>query len=85
MLAATWEVVRIQQSGFCQFPASRKFPYDEWYIKLINFSQNGRIRNKKWFLKMIFLVGDLMGWTPDRKRKSTENSCFYSMESHRAW
>jgi hypothetical protein len=26
---ATWEVVRIQQSGFCQFPASRKFPYDE--------------------------------------------------------
>ena len=26
---ATWEVVRIQQSGFCQFPASRKFPYGE--------------------------------------------------------
>ena len=30
---------------------------------------------------MIFLVGDLMGWTPDRKWKSTENSCFYSKEN----
>ena len=28
-LRATWEVVRIQQSGFCQSPASRKFPRDE--------------------------------------------------------
>ena len=27
----------------------------------------------------IFLVGDLLGWTPDRKRKSTEKSCFYSI------
>ncbi len=44
---ATWEVVRIQQSGFCEFPASRKFPCDELYIKMIHFSQNGRIRNKK--------------------------------------
>ena len=26
-----------------------------------------------------------MGWTPDRKRKSTENSCFYSIENYRAW
>ncbi len=23
-----------------------------------------------------FIVGILMGWTPDRKRKSTEQSCF---------
>jgi hypothetical protein len=28
---------------------------------------------------MFFLVGDLMGWTPDRKRKSTEKSCFFSI------
>ena len=34
---ATWEVVRIQQSGFCEFPASRKFSYDELYIKMIHF------------------------------------------------
>jgi len=26
-----------------------------------------------------------MGWTPDRKTKSTENSCFYSIENYRAW
>ena len=44
-LLATWEVVRIQQSGFCEFPASRKFPYGEWLIKMIHFSQNGQIQN----------------------------------------
>jgi len=26
-----------------------------------------------------------MGWTPDQKRKSTENSYFYSIENYRAW
>jgi len=34
---------------------------------------------------MIFSVGDLMGWTPDQKGKSTENSYFYSIENNRAW
>jgi len=32
-----------------------------------------------------FSVGDLMGWTPDQKRKSTENSYFYSIVNYRAW
>ena len=44
----------IQQSEFFEFPASRKFPYDELYIKMIHFSQNGRIRNKKWCKKWFF-------------------------------
>ena len=76
--AATWEVVRIQQSGFCQFPASRKFPNDEWYIKMIHFLRNGRIQNKNDVKKKKndFSVGDLMGWTPDQKRKSTEIHIF---------
>ena len=26
--------------GFCEFPASRKFPYDEWYIKMTPLSSN---------------------------------------------
>ena len=26
-----------------------------------------------------------MGWTPDQRRKSTENSYFYSIENYRAW
>ena len=33
---------------------------------------------------MCFLVGDLMGWTPDRKRKSTENRVFILFENIRA-
>ena len=28
---------------------------------------------------MISLVGDLMGWTPDRKRKSTKNRVFIQL------
>ncbi len=34
--------------------------------------------------KIVFLVrvGDLMGWTPDRKRKSTVKSCFYSISKY---
>ena len=35
---ATWEMHRIEQSGFCELTASRNFPYGEWYIKMIHFS-----------------------------------------------
>jgi len=65
---ATWEVQRIQQNGFCEFPASRKLSYEELYFKMIYFSQNCRIRNKN-DVKNDFSVGDLMGWTPDQNRK----------------
>ena len=46
-LEATWEVVRIQQSRFCQFPAFRNLPWDEWYIKCIHLLRRCRKRNKK--------------------------------------
>ena len=32
-----------------------------------------------------FSVGDLMGWTPDQKRKSTGIHIFHSIENYRAW
>ncbi len=40
LLETTWEVLRIQQSRFCEFPVSRMFPKKEWYIF---FLRNGRI------------------------------------------
>jgi len=66
--------------------ASRKFSC--WRMKYRNdpFFTKRSIRNKndvhKW---LILFVGDLMGWTPDRKRKSTGNLWFYSIENHRAF
>ena len=46
-VSATWEVVRIQQSRFCEFPAFRKLPWGEWYIKRIHFLRRCQKRNKK--------------------------------------
>ena len=66
--------------------ASRKFSC--WRMKYRNdpFFTKRSIRNKndvhKW---LILLVGDLMGWTPDRKRKSMGNLCLNSIENHRAF
>ena len=42
---STWEVVRIQQSRFCEFPASKKFPNDDWYIKMIQETVEAEIKN----------------------------------------
>ena len=52
---------------------------DPFFLKTVEFEIKNDVKNR-------FLVGDLMGWTPDRKRKSTENSCFYSIvENYGCW
>ena len=44
---AVWEVVRIQQSRFCEFPAFKNFPWDEWDIKCIHFLRRCQKSDKK--------------------------------------
>jgi len=55
------------------------YQYDPFFAKRSN------PKSKMTFKKNDFSVGDLMGWTPDQRSKSTENSYFFSLESYRAW
>ena len=54
VIRANWEVGHTQKTSICDFPAFRKKRKGEWYIKMIHFSRNGRIKNKKWCEKNVF-------------------------------